>query len=881
MDSIAERLSVQNQPESAAWVACAGMSATTEISISENPYRLPRTVVPSRYDIELAPDLESFTFDGVETVQVQIVEPVGSIILNAIDIEIDIAKLAVGDRTLDATVEYDESMQRATLTLGEVVPAGEAELQLEFRGVLNDQLHGFYRSSFTDVEGNPQTIATTQFEATDARRAFPCWDEPDFKAIFGITLVVPEELLAVSNSGETARESLGDGTVRISFADTMKMSTYLVACIVGPFESTETMDVDGVPLRIIAPRGKGHLTSFALECGAFCLRYLSDYYGIPYPGDKVDMVAIPDFAFGAMENLGCITYRETALLVDETQATQAELVRILDVIAHELAHMWFGDLVTMKWWDGIWLNEAFATFMEMKATDAMKPEWKRWVSFGAVERPWAYETDSLASTRPVEFEVMSPEEANEMFDALTYGKGSSVLRMIEQHLGEDAFREGVDRYLRKHAYSNTVTNDLWHGLDEASGIDVGTIMDTWILQRGYPQVEVSTAEQGIKLEQRRYLSIPDESDATLWKIPITVRGEAGGQPFERKMLLTDVSATIDVGGPVGWVIANAGGHGFYRVDYSQDLFGRLVGDVNRLGDLERFCLIDDAWAFVESGQKPAADWLTLAGSYRDETEQAVWTAVLTGMAAVRHHIVTEDDIPAFRELALDVFASASDRLGWEPLSNEPDLTRRLRGAIVGAMGRLAEDERTIDRSREVALEWISNPAGIDPDVGQAALFTYAAHGDLAVLERIFDAYRAAPTPQTELKLLQAATFLDTDATVNAILDAVQSGDIKSQDASWVVARLFGGRESGRYAWSQVRKDWDALTATMPPMTLRRMVEGLPALSHPEVAQDVESFFAEADLPMVEKTAKQNIERLNKNVRMRQRETDRLRQFLDS
>lgn len=855
------------------------MTSTTEASTAQNPHRLPRDVVPSRYDIELTPDLEAFTFDGFERIAVELVNRVDSITLNAIEIDIQVATLVAGDQRMDCSVSYDEEMQRATFDLPSTAPAGDATLELTFKGILNDQLHGFYRSTFTDVEGNEQTIATTQFEATDARRAFPCWDEPDFKAVFGVTLIVPDDLLAVSNSAETNRTPDGEGKVRIRFDDTMIMSTYLVACVVGPFESTEVVDVDGVPLRIIAPRGKGHLTSFALECGAFCLRYLSDYYGIPYPGDKVDMIAIPDFAFGAMENLGCITYRETALLVDEEQATQAELVRILDVIAHELAHMWFGDLVTMKWWDGIWLNEAFATFMEMKATDAMRPEWKRWLSFGAVERPWAYTTDSLAATRPVEFPVMSPEEANEMFDALTYGKGSSVLRMIEQYLGEDAFRSGVGSYLRKHSYSNTVTGDLWAGLDEASGIDVGTIMDTWILQRGYPQVEMSHVDDGLKIEQRRYFSIPDETDTTLWHIPITIRGVAGGEPFEHKVLLTEDSATLAIDGELEWVIANAGGHGFYRVNYLGDLFDALVTNLGELVDLERFCLIDDAWAFVESGQKPATDWLKLAASYRDETEQAIWNAVLTGTAAVRHHIVTDEGLSNFRAFAKTIFSTAADRLGWEPGSDEADLTRRLRGAIIGAMGRIAEDASTIERSRDLAKQWIGDNGSVDPDVAQAALFTYAAHGDTAVLENILDAYRASPTPQTELKLLQAATFLDDEATTDALLDAVRSGDIKSQDASWVVARLFGGRQSGKHAWAEVRKDWDQITGAMPPMTLRRMVEGLPALSHADVAQDVESFFAEITLPMVETSARQNIERMRANVLMRDRETSNVSDFL--
>ena len=484
------------------------------------------------------------------------------------------------DDHVEASVTYDEESQRATLTLDRQIEPGEWRLFCGFTGILNDQLHGFYRSTFTDVDGEDQVIATTQFEAADARRAFPCWDEPDFKAVFAITLIVPENLLAVSNGAEVERTQLGD-KVAIRFADTMRMSTYIVAFVVGPFEATEARDVDGVPLRIIVPRGKLHLTDYAMQCGDFCLRYLSSYYGIDYPGDKVDMVAIPDFAFGAMENLGCITYRETALLIDLANSTQAERLRILDVAGHELAHMWFGDLVTMKWWNGIWLNEAFASFLEMKATDAMRPDWKRWLAFAAVERPWAFEVDALVSTRPVEFSVDSPDEANEMFDALTYGKGSAVLRMIEQFLGEEVFRLGVGSYLRIHSYSNTEAEDLWEALDQASGIPVGEIMDTWILQGGYPQVDVDLESGGIRLRQHRFLAEPDDTDQTLWQLPIQVRGSVQGVPFDQKLIMRSDEAFVEVSGRIDWVVANGGGHGFYRTRYSDSLFLALTDDLDK------------------------------------------------------------------------------------------------------------------------------------------------------------------------------------------------------------------------------------------------------------------------------------------------------------
>jgi puromycin-sensitive aminopeptidase len=847
--------------------------------VTDNPYRLPRTALPRRYELRLEPDLEAFTFAGEAAIQLDVIATSDEIVLNALEIEIDHAVLTDADGATVGAVSYDEAMQRATITFDRDMTEGQAELNLKFRGVLNDQLVGFYRSKFTDVDGNEQVIATTQFEATDARRAFPCFDEPDMKATFAVTLVVPDHLLAVSNGAEIGRLPLDGNKVAVSFAETMKMSTYLVAFVVGPFEATDALDVDGVPLRVIAPKGKEHLTAFALECGEFCLRYLSSYYDIPYPGDKVDMIAIPDFAFGAMENLGCITFRETALLVDPDSATQAELVRILDVVAHELAHMWFGDLVTMKWWDGIWLNEAFASFMEMKATDAMKPEWKRWLSFSAVERPWAYDTDGLQTSRPVEFEVKSPEEANEMFDALTYGKGSSVLRQIEQYLGEEVFRRGVGDYLRTHSYANTVTGDLWAGLDRASGLEVGAIMDTWILQEGFPQVDVSLTDGGIRLDQRRFLFIPNETDQTLWKIPVQIRGASGGRPFEERVLLETSRADVPIQGPIDWLIVNAGGHGFYRVTYAESLAKALRANVAELDDNERYVLISDTWAMVESGQIGAADFLELAAAYRDETEYSIWQAVIGGLASLKHHAVADEDLPAFQHFVADIVRPTAERLGWESGATDTDLDRSLRGLVIGALGRTAADGATIERSRQVGDAWMRDPKSTDPDVGQTSLFTLAANGGDEEYDRVFAAYKQSRTPQVELRLLQAVTFFDNADHADRTIDAIKTGAIRSQDGSWVAARLLGGRKSGTHAWQRLREDWSTITGLMPPLTLRRLIEGVPALSRPDVANDVQGFLAETKVSHAEKATAQNLEKLRANVMLRQRESDALSRYL--
>jgi len=493
---------------------------------SEARYRLPRSVVPSRYDLTLEPDLDAGTFAGLMEATVEVVEPVTEIVLNANELQLDEATLqgADGASVEVAKILTDHEAERATLELAETAAPGSWSLRIAFHAELNPRLTGFYRSVYRE-DGRTRVIGTTHFEATDARRAFPCWDEPDLKAVFGITIVVKDGVFAVSNGPEIEREPLDDGRVRIRFADTIPMSTYLAAWVVGPLDVTAPVDARGIPIRVVHVPGKGHLAPFALDTSVHSLNWFADYYGIPYPEAKLDNVAIPDFAQGAMENIGCITYREQVLLVDPDRATREERVDIAETIAHEIAHMWFGDLVTMRWWNGIWLNEAFATFMSMLAVDAYRPDWGIWNDF-IRQRTSALEVDALETTRPIEYEVRSPDDASGMFDTLTYVKGGAVLRMLEQWLGPERFRDGIRRYLGKHAYANTETHDLWDALEEETGEPVRRIMDAWIFQRGYPAISVAVDGGRVRFAQQRFIPSRDD-DGTTWPVPLMVRQVAG------------------------------------------------------------------------------------------------------------------------------------------------------------------------------------------------------------------------------------------------------------------------------------------------------------------------------------------------------------------
>jgi puromycin-sensitive aminopeptidase len=508
--------------------------------------------------------------------------------------------------------------------------------------------------------------------------------------------------------------------------------------------------------------------------------------------------------------------------------------------------------------------------MELKATDAMKPEWKRWLAFNNLEIPWAMGTDQLVTTRPIEFEVNSPTEVDEMFDSITYGKGSAVLRMIEQFIGEEEFRTGVGNYLRKHEYANTVTSDLWEGLDGASDWPVGEIMNTWVYQRGFPQIDVRVVPEGIELSQHRYLAIPDEADTTVWDVPVQLRGVIAGQTFEKKVLLTGDEMVIPLEGAVDYVIANAGGHGFYRSRYSEDLFASLLHHLDTLDDIERYSLVSDTWAMVRSSQVPASDFLDLVGKFGDETEHAIWSVIVGGLGALRHHAVEPETRPAFESFVRDLVTPALSRLGWEGAEDESDLTRKLRGDLIVALGNLGNDPDTVARARQVAAQ-VLDGVDLDPEVCTAALSVYSHHGDAEEYEALWSAYQGTSAPTEKVRFLRSVAGVRVEELAVSTVDKIVEGDVRTQDGFWVLARLLSG-EAGPAVWQSARTRWDRILEAMPGMTRPRVVEGLPALSQPEVAADVRGFFAEHPIPEATRALSQKLELLDANVLLRERET---------
>jgi puromycin-sensitive aminopeptidase len=850
----------------------------------QNQHRLPRNVLPRRYELTLEPDLTAASFAGSVAVEAEVVETTPTVVLNAAELNIDEAWVTQDDgERLDATVSLEAETERARLTLDRPLATGPVTVHLRFQGILNDKLVGFYRSSFTDTHGDEQVLASTQMEATDARRAFPCWDEPDFKAVFGVTLVVAEGLLAVSNGDEVSREPTADGRVAVRFGDTIPMSTYLVAFVVGPLEATAPVDVDGTAVRVIHPLGKADLSPFALEVGAFCLRYFSDWFGLPYPGSKLDLVAIPDFAFGAMENLGCITFRERLVLIDPGSATQSERQAVVDVIAHEIAHMWFGDLVTMKWWNGIWLNEAFATFMEMKATDAFRPDWQRWVDFG-LSRTAAFDTDALAATRPIEYPVVSPAEAEGMFDILTYEKGASVVRMLEQYLGEDRFRDGIRRYMRTHQLGNTETTDLWDALEAETGEPVRRIAESWIFQGGFPEVTVEVGSDGddglVRFSQRRF-RYDGADDGARWAVPLIAGhrspngdGHQGGgagesTPREVRVLLDeDVREVTLPDGGWPWLYANFGANGFYRVRYGDDLLDRLVDRRGELTPLERYVLVDDTWSAVLAGRVEVGTYLRLVerlagmrpAEGAPETDLSVWERMVGGLSGLER-IVEGEDLDSLRSRIRALLVPAMAKLGPEPGPADDDRTRTLRGVLMGAAAILGNDEDAIALGQSRLERYLSEPGSVDPSLAAPALTVSATLGDEVLYDRLVERFRTAENPQDRERFLFSLARFQDPSCLARTLELSLSADVRTQDAPYLLRQTIANRDNGPAAWSFVAEHWVEANERFPSNSIARMIEGIRSLRERPVAESVEAFLADHPVPQGELQVRQHIERM--------------------
>ena len=840
-------------------------------------FRLPPEIKPQSYDVDLRIDMVAGRFEGALTIALQIASSRNEVALHAVGLDVTAATAELADgRRLSATATADATSETVMLTFGDALPAGAAKLVLAYEGSFSPGLRGLYRAG---------PLAVTQFEAADARRVFPCFDEPGFKAIWRVAVSgVPTDAVALSNGVATRDESDGRGGRRVTFAPTPPLSSYLIALIVGPIVPSAVVRVRDIPICTWTTVEKRHLTSFGQETAAAVLPRLEDYFGLPYPFGKLDQIGVPDFEAGAMENAGAVTFREVALLADPATAPLAVQKRVAEVITHELAHQWFGNLVTMAWWDDLWLNEAFATWMAYKIVDDWRPSWRIWMDFEAGKGA-ALALDALVSAHPIRAEIKNAEEAGESFDAITYEKGGAVLRMLEGFLGADRFRDGIRLYMRRHREANATADDLWGALEESSGQPILAMANGWIRQTGYPLVSLSLEREAagtfVNLRQRRFFAEPGAAargSATRWLVPIVLRFRDGAGVKEQPVLLAEESARVRLAaeGGVVWCLGNAEARGFYRAAYAPETLARLLPAVGELRPAERVALVSDSWALVRAGETTIEAFLELVASLRHETDHVVLDELVGKLSVIEHRFLADADRENFGAFVSELFGAQAAALGWAPATGaaEDDETRLRRAVLLRALVLLAREPGAVaEAARRLPSPLPGGAAGakLDPNLLDIVVTAAARGADEAGFDELRARARGDADPAAKRRYLHALARVESPALTARAVEMALGPEVPMQDFSSFVGVLLGNRATREAAFRLIDDRWTETRAKADsPMILRRLVESMATLPERRHLDEVRAFLATHPIDGAKQATAQTLERMQMDADLRDR-----------
>jgi aminopeptidase N len=837
--------------------------------------RLPTTVVPAHYDLAFDVDLAAARFEGVETIKVTLAEPSRRIVLNALDIQFHEVTINAAGASQKATVALNAATETAALNVSQAVPAGPADIHIRYTGILNDKLRGFYLS-----KANGRNYAVTQFESTDARRAFPSFDEPAFKATFSVALTIDQRDTAIAN-GQLLSDTPGPraGRHTLTFSETPKMSSYLVAMAVGDFRCLEGGS-EGVPIRICATPDKTDLGHIALDAAQRILTFYNGYYTIKYPFKKLDVVAVPDFAAGAMENTAAIFYREADLLADSRTASVDNLQRIWSVLAHEMAHQWFGDLVTMQWWDDLWLNEGFATWMEKRPLAAAKPEWHMDVD-AVIDTESAMNLDSLASTRAIHTAVETPDEIEASFDTIAYEKGASVMRMVEGYLGEDVFRRGVNAYLEQHAYGNATSADFWTAMTKASGKPIDRILPTFVNQPGVPLVEVTlrcnAGRPELTTTSDRFFTDPAMAKVVgskpTWQIPLCVK-TPGTTAHCQVADGQRATVPLDVASCPRWAFVNAGGYGYFRTEYSPEMLRALAPDIaSSFTEPERLTIVADEWALVRAGRHSVADYLTLASGFGNEQANGVFGEVSSRLLFLHEYLTSADTRPKYEQFVRSLVRPLYAELGINASPGDADDKRELRGTAIHTLDMAGNDPTLAAEARAALEKSLSGTAPIDASAANAIAAVAARHGDQALFDQLLNASQRATSPDERYRYLYALGAFEDPSLIDRGLNFSLTADLRTQDTSLYLSRFLGNPVARPRAWAFVKQHWGQLA---PKVTIAgsdvTLAQSLGSFCDARSRDDVRDFFKAHKMPAASRALDQTLERINNCIAMKEKET---------
>lgn len=842
------------------------MCSSHSAAVAGNPTRqvLPKDLIPKHYKVSLEPDLKAFTYSGQVDIDLDVAKPTKSVSVNILDLTINSVKLG-GKSPVDT--KEDKDSQSVTWTFEDEI-SKPSTLTVTFDGTLNDQLAGFYRSVHKDENGETQVVATTQMEATDCRRAFPCFDEPALKATFDIVLIADKKYTALSNSDVKKTTDLDNGKVKTEFNTTPKMSTYLVAFVVGELRYVES-DKFRVPVRVYATPGLEERCQFSADLAANTLAFFEKTFDVKYPLPKLDMIGIHDFSAGAMENWGLVTYRVVDLFYTEGKDSASTKTRVAEVVQHELAHQWFGNLVTMDWWDGLWLNEGFATWMSWYSCNHFFPDWKVWETYVSTSYQGCLDLDGLRSSHPVQVPVARADEISQIFDAISYLKGSCVIRMVSQYLGEDVFIKGISNYLKNHAYGNTTTDDLWNALSEVSGKDVKGQMDIWTRKIGYP---ILTVEEGgkVKVTQNRYLKTADvkaDEDTTIYPVWLGVRNADG--EVDHSKILNERSAELDLNQEFYKI--NADQNGIFRVKYPESRLAKLAeegakGSSGRLSVEDRIGLVCDLSALA-GGYSKTSPLLGLIDNWkRSETEANVWSAMLSFIGKLQSTWTFEDPkvydaIITFKE---QVAVPKAKEVGWQFVKGEPIQQETLKADLFAASVSSGNKEFV-----DTALDMFSKGFdAINPNLRLSVFVAVSKYGTTEQWEQLLEHYTSGKFGVAGNDALQALGRTKNLELKRRVLGHLLDGTVRTQDVLYGLAGVSQDKEGIELAWKWTQSEWPRITEKFPASLglLSRFVTTAGKFTTEQQLQSVEKFFSDKDLKGIDKQVEIAKDRIRSSIK---------------
>ncbi|KAI5696817.1 hypothetical protein M8J75_000551 [Diaphorina citri] len=864
--------------------------------LEKKPFeRLPKYAVPVLYDLFLKPNLKAYTFEGITKININIVSETKELKLHVIDLDFKKVQLELADgKVLTPETKISTEDETITLTFSETLPVGEVKLLFEYVGELNDKMKGFYRSKYRSVlDDEDRYMAVTQFESTDARRCFPCWDEPAVKAKFSISLSVPNNKVALSNMPVKSESPQPDGHRLLQFETSPIMSTYLVAVVVGEFDYVEETSSDGVLVRVYTPVGKREQGQFALHVASKVLPFYKEYFNIAYPLPKIDLVAVPDFSCGAMENWGLVTYREVCLLVDSQNTSAITRQNIALVVGHELAHQWFGNLVTMEWWTHLWLNEGYASFVEFLCVHHLFPEYDIWTQFVTDNLVRALELDALKSSHPIEIPVGHPSEVEEIFDDISYNKGASIIRMLQKYIGDSDFRKGMHLYLTRHQYSNAFTEDLWAALEEASSKPIGRVMSTWTQQMGFPVISVDASVQNedgsrtLTLSQTKFSAdgSTDSSSDSLWYVPLSFCTQANPseEVFSAEMSTRVTQVTIPDVSPGHWIKLNPGTVGYYRVKYPRETLAQFIPSVEdkSIPPLDRLSLLDDLFALAQVGEVSLVEVLKMIQSMTHEDNYTVWITICNCLQKIDLLLSNTEYHHLFYQFGVQILKPAGQSLGWEPKANENHLNTLLRSLIISRLG-VYGDPDTLTLARAKFEAHVKGTAILPADLRSPVYRAAIAGGSEATYQQLLKLYQNSDMQEEKDRISRSFSALKDPELLRKVLDFSMSDLVRAQDSVFVIISAAQTKTGRELAWEFLKNNYATFTERYKGGLLGRLVkhttENFASESH---AQEVTEFFTKNPTSWIERTVQQSVETIRLNSECLKRDGEAVKQFLST